>query len=143
MKPVDQTSFGKPHGNCLQACIASVLELELDDVPNFMERRGDLWQEAVKDFLARFDLDFIDIAVQSEVYVPSGFHLIAGESQRGLFHSVVGLNGRLVHDPHPSRAGLQTEEFWTLFVARLLKPESVSERTVRRYLSQVQDKEVE
>lgn len=31
MKPVDQTIFGKPGGNCLAACIATILELPLDD----------------------------------------------------------------------------------------------------------------
>ena len=32
MKPVDQTSFGFPGGNCFSACVASILELPIDDV---------------------------------------------------------------------------------------------------------------
>lgn len=33
MKPVDQTTFGAPHGNCLMACVASILEVPLDSLP--------------------------------------------------------------------------------------------------------------
>ena len=36
MKPVDQTRFGCPGGNCYQAVIASILELDLEEVPDFM-----------------------------------------------------------------------------------------------------------
>lgn len=43
MKPVDQTTFGFPGGNCFSACIASLLEMPLDDVPYFMH--GD-WYDA-------------------------------------------------------------------------------------------------
>lgn len=36
MKPIDQTTFGVPGGNCFSACVASLLELSIDDVPYFM-----------------------------------------------------------------------------------------------------------
>ena len=37
MKKVFQTIVDKDHGNCMQAVIASLLELTLDKVPNFIE----------------------------------------------------------------------------------------------------------
>lgn len=37
MKPIYQNKFGLGKGNCLQACVASVLELDLNDVPDFNE----------------------------------------------------------------------------------------------------------
>ena len=39
MIEVYQTKFGQPGGNCLQACIASILELKLDDVPDFCNQK--------------------------------------------------------------------------------------------------------
>ena len=36
MKPVMQTQFNL-QGNCLSACIASLLELTIEEVPNFHE----------------------------------------------------------------------------------------------------------
>lgn len=36
-----------------------------------------------------------------------------GKTEFPIHHAVVGFAGEMVHDPHPSRAGLQTvEEFW-------------------------------
>ena len=37
MIPVELTISSPVNGNCLQACVASLLELTLADVPNFME----------------------------------------------------------------------------------------------------------
>jgi hypothetical protein len=36
VKPVDQTTFGAPGGNCFSACVASLLEIPLSEVPYFM-----------------------------------------------------------------------------------------------------------
>ena len=49
MKPVDQTLFGEGRGNCLPACIASVLELPLEAVPHFVLE--DDWVGALQTFL--------------------------------------------------------------------------------------------
>ena len=37
MTPVFQTIVDKDHGNCMQAAIASLFDLKLEDVPNFIE----------------------------------------------------------------------------------------------------------
>ena len=54
MLPIFQTKFGTGNsnnpGNCLQAVIASLLELNLNDVPHFMEY-GNLWAKTHDDFL--------------------------------------------------------------------------------------------
>lgn len=44
MKKAYQTTVDKNHGNCMQAAIASLFELELDQVPNFIEYK-DTWTE--------------------------------------------------------------------------------------------------
>lgn len=41
MTPVFQDRFGKGNGNCLQAAVASVLDLPLDAIPNFSDAEGD------------------------------------------------------------------------------------------------------
>ena len=43
MKPVDQTTFGSPHGNCFQAGVASALELPLEEVPHFCDGDNPMW----------------------------------------------------------------------------------------------------
>src|SRR5262245_45006179 len=50
MKPVDQTVFGLPHGNCFAACVASVIELPIEKVPNFV-LEGDRWFDAAAEWL--------------------------------------------------------------------------------------------
>jgi len=37
MKPVNQNAFTDGTGNCFSACLASILELSIDEVPNFVK----------------------------------------------------------------------------------------------------------
>lgn len=57
MIPVDQTTFGNGTGNCFQACLASILELKLDEVPNFCVKYGDdtWWPELIR-WLTKLEL---------------------------------------------------------------------------------------
>ena len=122
MRPVDQTRFGAPDGNCMEACVASILELELGGVPD-LAVSGDDWHDTLADFLARFDLEPLELDARKTrgIWVPTGFHIISGKSPRGNFlHAVVGLGGKMVHDPHPNREGLAKEEQWIVFVVRFL-----------------------
>ena len=114
MKPVYQTREGYPNGNCLQACIASVLEVSLDDVPEIPPESAD-WVADLHTILAPYGYYTVDITTDGTI--PQGWHLIAGKSPRGdFYHSVVGLDGEMVHDPHLSGDGLRTTEAFTLFV---------------------------
>lgn len=106
MKPVYQTIFTPPHGNCFQASVASLLELELDDVPNFMLAEGDLWIKEFRKFLEDCGLFAVDVspfAPESETLSRIDCeHLIAAKSPRGDYlHSMVGKNGVPIHDPFP------------------------------------------
>ena len=64
MKPVDQVQFYDPEvegsrGDCLPACIASILELPLADVPIF-ESTPDLpWDGHMVDWLMQRGLTFL------------------------------------------------------------------------------------
>ena len=134
MRPVHQTiladltrgdghdASGNP-GNCYQAAIASVLELDLDEVPHFATF-ADGWTERSSQW-------FLDRGLLRAFYDPTRLtwpirvepgtdfwghrvsHIVgviaAGPSPRGPFrHCVVAdpRTGRMSHDPHPSSAGL-------------------------------------
>jgi hypothetical protein len=97
VKPVYQTKFGAGEGNCLQAALASVLELDLEDVPNFAEYGNRFWPEVWK-WLAERNIVMLSINNN-----PLGYHLMTVKSPRieGLNHALVCLDGKPIHDPHP------------------------------------------
>lgn len=113
MRPVDQTTFGQPGGNCFSACVASLLHLTIGDVPYFMGASD--WVEEFANWLSPRWLYPVTIRCQSGDWRPRGFYILGGESPRGS-HAVVALHGRIVHDPHPSRDGLIRIEDATMLV---------------------------
>lgn len=121
MKPVTQTILHTEttKGNCLRAAIASILEIDIDDIPLFEEMGAD-WAPALDDWLweqYQLDLDFCDRALP-----PRGFSIAVGKSPRGIGHAVVALQGVPVWDPHPDRSGIvEIERYW-YFYARPLSP---------------------
>jgi len=121
LKPIDQDIFGNLKGNCFQAAVASILELPLEDVPHVMIH--DDWDVRLHEWLSQFNLwtVAVDAKIAKEYnHIPAGYHLISGQSPRGDFwHTVVGYQGEMVHDPHPSRDGLTEEEVWRFFVPTL------------------------
>jgi hypothetical protein len=102
MRPVDQTTYGPDNGNCFSACLASILEIPLEEVPVFL---GTHWDDFLP-WLAERGLS-ASIYPRKE-YVPPGFSIAGGHSKRfaGRKHACVAYNGMVVHDPHFSRDGL-------------------------------------
>lgn len=128
MIPIDQTRFGLPGGNCFQACLASILELPLAEVPDaanadLSEAMG--WFRVLRPWLALRGLGIVVIAPgQPSIWFTQGAILIAGgksprapDHPEGYGHCVVMRNGTVLHDPHPSRAGLhgEPEEYYILY----------------------------
>lgn len=118
MIPVDQEFISDPsigqYGDCQRAVIASLLSLPISDVPHFLKDAGgdaDLFWQGMQSFLARRGYTLLDAGRHWNFFGADGidvYHEISGPSPRGngLFHAVVGCNGQVVFDPHPSRAGL-------------------------------------
>lgn len=100
MKPVTQRVLHPPMGDCMAACIASILELDLAVIPNF---HGDGWWNNWNDWLSEHHglrLYWLEPWVGG--YPPS--HYIAvGPSPRDpeIHHAVVMFTDEVVHDPHP------------------------------------------
>lgn len=96
-------------GNCTQAAIASLMGMELDEVPDFntlhkdKPHSGYFWDHIHKWFYERgFQFQMSD-----PKYSWPCLYLASGPSPRGLSHIVVMEDGKMVHDPHPSRAGIE------------------------------------
>ncbi|MFA5790752.1 MAG: hypothetical protein WC976_06800 [Caldisericia bacterium] len=107
MKKVFQTIHGES-GNCLAACLCSILELDIKDVPNFCEK-GNGWFQDCNNFLRKFNLGLlaIDHNVISRTQSDYDYHyIVQGKSPRGFYHAVVYHKNKMVHDPHPSGLGL-------------------------------------
>lgn len=127
MTPIDQTIFSTPEdkvkGNCLQAALASIFELPLEKVPHFAEM-GHTWYEQMWEWLKRFGL--MPLCVQkSSGRTVFGYSIGTGPGPRGFQHAVVCYNGDMVHDPHPSKAGLVEIKEWIQFV--LLDPSKLKD----------------
>jgi len=121
--PIHQTKFGKG-GNCFSACIASILELKIDDVPLFIEKGK--WYHEYQIWLRSHDLDFIALKPwlsQEEIYIPNVYSIVSGDGPRGLLHSVVYLESNMVHDPHPEGGGVKNVIDWIYIVPK--KPKRI------------------
>jgi len=102
MRSVDQTTYGPTYGNCISACIASILEMPIEAVPFFADEN---WWPRFLEWLAKRDLSATKIEGGPP---PAGFTIAFGPSTRlaGRGHACVAFDGIIVHDPHPSREGL-------------------------------------
>jgi hypothetical protein len=118
MKPVDQTRFGNPGGNCFQAALASILELPLEEVPDFCNENWDGdWASDLNEWLSargllcvcfdvkEMDADWITWMTDKCYCLASVISAIT----EGATHAVVYYKGCVVHDPHPSRRHLQSK----------------------------------
>lgn len=119
MTPVKQTVlYSKDaigNGNCMAACLASILGLPLWMVPPFEQMFGrEDWNARVNEWLAQFFGLQMVRGGESDAQ-PGEFYLANGLSPRGVYHSTVYQDGKLVHDPHFSDAGIANVEWvWRL-----------------------------
>ena len=95
MKPVFQTLYGKPNGNCFQACVASLLEVTLDDLPHFCRDFGTNWMAETNRWLN----DHYGVCLLSAPYdeltkwwvgMQGAWCILNGKNPLGIQHSVVG-----------------------------------------------------
>lgn len=98
-----QTIFGDPDGNCFAACVASILEIDLDPSMPLMD---DNWLHNWKRWLD--DRGYIVYWwMVGKGDIPDHYAILGGKSPRGEYnHAVVTLYGNIVHDPHPSNEGV-------------------------------------
>jgi hypothetical protein len=114
MTPQRQTIFSDDEkgtkGNCFTACIASIMDLPINEVPHFASYGQD-WFKVFWEFLK--DKPFEMNGTWSVQSMPNwkeefngidGYVIVGGESPRGVKggHAVIYKNGEPFFDPHPS-----------------------------------------
>lgn len=102
-------------GDCYRACLASLIPVPYDNIPHFAELYShDMFREAREWLIDNYHIYTLDIYLndsQIDMFIiPESNCLIFGKSPRNGRHAVIGkVNGwgiEIIHDPHPSRAGL-------------------------------------
>jgi len=120
------------YGDCFRAVLASLLRMNIKEVPHFMIDNPDVdtCNQRLQEFLEPMGLFFMNVAAwdieswkqQCKISAPI-YHEISDESPRfpGVHHSVVGCDGIEVHDPHPTKLGLpnKTDKRTFGFLVRL------------------------
>lgn len=120
MIKIYQDKFGKPHGNCFGACVASLLEITLGEVPDLSDEKT--WWTKIREFIRTHGYDLVSMNPQKgmvyDPYLfPYGYAIGCGTSSRGFEHACVFKDGELVHDPFPGGDGIEMPvKEWIYFV---------------------------
>jgi hypothetical protein len=113
-------------GNCFAAAIASLVEVPITDVPNvevLFDIDGVSWYGVMDAWLRgngyeivtnnqfkifhddTYGLDDASREVSLQ-YCNDKYYMASGMSPRGIMHVCIYKNGKMVHDPHPTREGI-------------------------------------
>lgn len=130
MKKVFQTITDKNRGDCHRASIASLFDLEIEQVPHFRLFNDETWGNVFSGFIWGLGYDW---TANGEL---GKNKLLECDSINGYFeacvpsanypdrtHSVIiDLKGLIVHDPHPKKAWLGKNvlksgdlKYWSIF----------------------------
>lgn len=132
MNKIYQTIVDKEMGNCMQATVASLFELELDEVPHFLLDENEGVFGMLKFFMKRgfdpcyinrgnYDTDFMKKIARFDGGVNGCFYgVVPSQTYDEVTHAVVidsDLN--VVHDPNPNEKALElspdnVEGFWVM-----------------------------
>jgi hypothetical protein len=138
MTPHKQKLFGFGAGDCFRTCIASILDLDPESVPNFCER--DTWYEDCVQWLKKRGIGVMYF--EERGHTVNCYAIVSGRSPRWkqmaeqhpdvdpskFLHSVVawlgdyGEKDEPVHDPHPDNAFIETFRDWMVLVPSQVKP---------------------
>lgn len=109
MKPIFQTKLLPPDGNCFIACLASILECEIDELPDLsdIEASGENWLIGLNVRLKPmgYGVTYMQASEEkpAEVFIPKGCHfIVSGLGASGVPHSIVMRQGdmpEIAHDP--------------------------------------------
>jgi hypothetical protein len=120
---VPQTRFGFPHGNCHEACLASITGIPLELFG------GSPWTKPWSDWKERsehiervlLDADWFEWLVEWEepsrempVAVPSDLLILNGTRSDGVGHAVVAIGGEIIWNPNPNPEGalMTVDSYW-------------------------------
>ncbi len=122
MIPIDQIIFDPKYGDCMRACVASILEVPIESIPNFMEDGPDRFEKAIRDWTKEQDFLLVDTICEKAVesVFPDCYMIAMGKSPNiDGNHAVVYYNGKMVHDPSPYKKGIiGAPILYTIFVMK-------------------------
>lgn len=122
MIPIFQQIVDPGRGDCFKCCVASIFELEYDQVPNFIEDKSGSMDVVSAKWLDRFGYKTVSFSIRGDtdiykidwILAEGLFCVLSVPSQRfsGGSHAVVGkFTGKensyelkIVHDPNPGNA---------------------------------------
>jgi hypothetical protein len=116
VSPVKQTKVritddaGKiiQRGNCMASALAIMTNRSIDDVPA-IETMGTSWHLPLFKWLK--EIGYTYSATQN----PSGLLIANGMSCRGIAHSIITVDGKFFHDPHPNESYLDSiSQYWRI-----------------------------
>ncbi len=110
MKRVMQTQLGETDGNCFAACLASILEVDIAEIP--LLAIGDGWIEKCNAILARWGFFYVEFKMGGPLEfttIPDTYVILSRKTVRGPNHAIVAeIEDRagkrkfyLAHDPYP------------------------------------------
>lgn len=102
-------------GNCVETCVANLLEINVGDVPDFT-LFGREWRTAAKTFFRSkgFLLEF-DVEIADHNHV----HIVDGKSDRGTNHACLYFDETPHFDPHPHEQFLRKDDtirYWNVWL---------------------------
>ena len=118
MTPQNQDRFGDK-GNCMQACLASLLDIPLQEAPDVMNTpEGERWEVWLNAQLKPLGYAYIELVFGTNetqlgfFEATDLYHLVLGTSPRdpARSHAVIARNRVLVFDPHPDNTGVLSVE---------------------------------
>lgn len=129
MTPIFQQIAGD-EGDCLRACIASILDLPADVVPVFEGSNAYLQNIAVRSFLRGFGYTYTCVVYRALDDDPGPgpvlrafgvenddlYYILTGLTERGVGHAVVCYGNEIVHDPsgHPDTIVAPDDKHYTV-----------------------------
>lgn len=117
MKKVYQTLFGEGKGNCFQACVASIFEMSLGEVPHFCLVPEDKWYGEYVRWLQK--KGYSTIMVEAKDLDKGNYKdcilIVSGYGPDGVRHSVIYKNGKILHNPNKNGKGIKPDAIDIIF----------------------------
>jgi hypothetical protein len=152
MKPAYQEHIHAGEGDCFSACLASILEIPLSEVPKFRKENpypNDMMKAARLWLAENFGLSIVTIQMEKELLTGEDLRLIGatprtpvlagGQSPNieGVQHCVVGeidehgMNFVMTHDPNPSGKGILGRPMHLYLFVPLSVPKRINARSLK------------
>ena len=121
MIPINQTEVSSGKGNCMQSAIASLFEVPLENIPNFIEYKEN-WISVFFNIFKYYGygyptpVDIRDLELENlkEILQYDGginghfYAVVKSQTFKNTTHAVImDLNGNIVHDPNPNKKALK------------------------------------